>query len=71
MLVPSRSVTSYARTLLRLMGDESAQAMVEYCIVMGTLTILMMLAYKGVGSYATGKANNNANNLSNSSIAVP
>ncbi len=63
--------TSCRATLLGMLQDESGQALVEYCIVMATLTILMMIAYQSVGTTANGKVNTNVNNLTNSSIVAP
>ena len=61
-----------ARTLLlRLLHDESADALVEYCIVMATLTVLMMIAYRNVGSVANNSVGNNVNSMTNSSVVAP
>jgi Flp pilus assembly pilin Flp len=58
-------------TFLRLLVDESGDALVEYCIVMATLTVLMMLAYRNVGAVANNSVGNSVNNMTNSSVVAP
>ncbi len=56
---------------LRMLLDDSAQALVEYCVVMGTLTIVMLIAYRNFGTAANSAVGRNANNLTNSSVVAP
>jgi Flp pilus assembly pilin Flp len=64
-------IASYRTALETMLGDDSGQALVEYCIIMATLTILMMVAYRSIGSVANVKANNNVTNMTHSSVVVP
>lgn len=64
-------VMSSRRMLLKVARDERGSALVEYCIVMATLTVLMMLAYRNVGTVANAKVGNNVNSMTNSSVVAP
>jgi Flp pilus assembly pilin Flp len=61
----------YRAALLRLLRDDSGQALVEYCVIMATLTILMMIAFRNVGTVANNAAGNNVSSMTNSSVVVP
>ena len=63
--------SSLRTTLLRLLHDESGDALVEYCIVMATLTALMLVAYRNVGTIANNSVGNNVNSMTNSSVVAP
>ena len=65
------ALASFRTTLFGMLRDESGDALVEYCIVMATLTALMMIAYRNVGSVANNSVGNNANSMTNSSVVAP
>ena len=64
-------VSSLRAALLRLLRDESGDALVEYCIVMAALTVLMMVAYRNVGTVANNSVANNVNSMTNGSVVAP
>ncbi len=69
--MPSPWTASYRTALVAMLRDDSGQALVEYCIIMATLTILMMVAYRSIGTVANVKANTNVTNMTHSSVVAP